>query len=153
MRGLKQISVAVGAIAALAAATGCGGSTGPLNAGELISQGDELCVDEQERFKEIQVQAPASAADAVDQTNELIEVSNETLEKLTEIEPPSDLRSAYEGYLDARRQALDLLERGREAAERHDRVAYGAAQEKSIAGEKRRRRLARAVGFEVCGSG
>jgi hypothetical protein len=147
----KRNLAAATAVAAVVAAAGCGGSTGPVSTAELIEQGDQLCAEEQKRFREIQVQAPASAADAVDQTNELVDVSQETTDGLSEIEPPSNLRSAYDRYLDARREAQQLLERGRDAAERHDRVGYNSALKKSIAGEGQRQKLARKVGFEVCG--
>ena len=139
------------ALILVALVAGCGGSTGPVSTAELIDQGDELCSEEQQRFREIQVQAPASSADAVDQTGELVEVSGETTSGLTDIEPPSNLQAAYDRYLDSRREALELLERGRDAAERHDRVGYNAALKKSIAGEGERQKLARKVGFEVCG--
>jgi hypothetical protein len=144
-----QIPVAIAVAATLA--WGCGGDTGPVSTGELIDRGDELCIEEQDRFREIQAEAPASAADAVGQTSGLIEVSEETTDGLAEIEPPSNLESAYESYLGARDEALRQLERGRDAAERHDRVAYNAALKKSIAGEGERQKLARKVGFEVCG--
>ena len=153
MTSRRQIRVIAGVLlaAAAAAGAGCGGSTGPVSAAELISQGDDLCAEERTRYREIQTQAPKAASDAVEQTEELIDVAEETLDGLTEIEPPSDLSAAYDRYLDARRQSLELLERGREAAERHDRRAYGDAVEESEAGEARREKLARAVGFEVCG--
>ena len=140
------------ALAALAvAAAGCGGDSDPVSTAELIEQGDDLCQTEQDRFREIQVQAPTSASEAVDQTSELIEVSEETTDGLMDIEPPSDQQPAYERYLDSRDEALQLLERGRDAAEEHDRVGYNAALKKSIARGKERQRLARQVGFEVCG--
>ena len=140
------------ALAAVAAGVGgCGGDDGPVSTAELIEQGDELCRTEQDRFREIQVRAPASASEAVEQTNELIEVSRETTDGLTGIEPPSDLESAYDRYLDARGDALKLLQNGREAADRHDRIGYNVALRKSIAGEGKRQKLARRVGFEVCG--
>ena len=146
--------ICIAAIAASLAAAGCGGSTGPVSSGELVEQADELCSEEQRRFDEIQQEPPATADAAIEQTDELLEVAKETYEGLDEIDPPSDLRPAYERYLEARRQGqLELIERGREAAERHDRVGYGTAQEKSIEGTRERRRLARAVGLEVCGRG
>lgn len=142
------------AIAILLAVGGCGGSAGPVSSGELVDQADELCSAEQRRFDEIQQRPPATAEDAVEQTEELLEVAAETQEGLEEIEPPSDLSRAYERYLEARRRGqLELIDRGREAAERHDRVSYGSAQDKSIEAGRERRRLARAVGLEVCGRG
>jgi hypothetical protein len=128
---------------------GCGDS-GPLDQAELISRGDELCREGQERFDEIQATAPATSVEAVDQTDELIEVTAGELDELEELEPPADLEAAYERYLEARRGALELLERGREAAERQDGRAYGRAQEETEDGAGERRRLARAVGFEAC---
>ena len=152
MSSMKRNRAAAAALATLAAiVAGCGGNSGPVSTAELIEQGDELCADEQKRFREIQVEAPASAADAVDQTSELVDVSQETSDGLADIEPPSNLQSAYDRYLDSREVAIELLERGRDAAERHDRVAYNAALKKTNAEEAKRQKLARKVGFETCG--
>jgi hypothetical protein len=146
----KPVHVAPPLAAALIISlAGCGDS-GPLDPDELVSRGDELCREGQERFIKIQATPPATSVEAAGQTEELIEVSETELDDLEELEPPAELEEAYERYLDARREAIELLKRGRKAAERQDGRAYARAQARSLREAGERRRLARAVGFEAC---
>jgi hypothetical protein len=150
----KRSIVLAPAAALLACLIGCGSdSSQPLSAEELVSQGDAICREGQSRFAEIQAEPPRSAAEGVDQTNQLIDISRDELGELSDLEPPEELAGAYARYLDARREAIDELERGRDAAKRQDRRAYAKAQDRSIARTAERLRLARAVGFKVCGKG
>jgi hypothetical protein len=137
----------LGSVALLA---GCGDS-GPLGAKELVARGDRICGQGQQRFAEIQSTPPANAADAADQTGALIEVSRQELAQLRDLEPPAELVGPMELYLQARQRALELLERGRSAAESRDRDRYAAAQASSRRIAPKRAELARRVGFRVCG--
>jgi hypothetical protein len=131
---------------------GCGDEGGgdDLDADELISRGDALCGEGQERFAEIQVRQPRNPKDAAAQADELIGVAAEELNELRSLRPPEELIDPLDEYLAARDAALELLEDGRDAAADRDAEGYGKAQAELAAGAKERRRLARAVGFEVC---
>lgn len=136
---------------ALVALPGCGGGdTEQVSAQQLLSRGDEICRHGRARFNEIQAQAPANASAAADQANELLDVATDELNELREIRPPAELSKEYNRYLEARGRALELLERGRDAAEDKDADAYGIAQAKAAAGQPERLKLARAVGFKEC---
>jgi len=135
---------------ALAALAGCGEGD-PHRADELTARGDELCAEGRERFEEIQRQPPGNAREAADQAEELVEVAGDELEELEELRPPEELSDAYDRYLEARRSALESLERGRDAASDSDAEAYASAQGEVVGEADERGRLARAVGFEVCG--
>jgi hypothetical protein len=137
-----------GALAVVAAA-GCGGDE-QLSAEELVERGDQLCRQGQEQFADVQAKPPANAGAALEQTEELLGVAEEELAELQDLEPPDELRSAYENYLDSRARAIDFLEKGRAAAEDRDGDGYGAAQAGVAAEAEERERLARAVGFEAC---
>lgn len=138
------------ALAVLAAA-GCGGGGGePLTTQQLIAQGDELCKQGRERFAQIQSQPPANASDAVDQTEQLIDSANEELDGLRALKPPAERSNAYSQYLDAKQEALDLLNEGRDAADRQDAKRYADLQSKVAAAAPERRRLAEQIGFQVC---
>jgi ElaB/YqjD/DUF883 family membrane-anchored ribosome-binding protein len=143
------------AIAVVPAATGagCGSDTEQVDAEELISRGDAICAEGRQRFDEVQGEAPANAAAAVDQTQELVDIATDELNELRNIRPPDELRESYDSYLEARGRALELLEQGRDAAEDKDAEAYGRAQAKASAEEPQRRKLARTVGFKVCSKG
>jgi hypothetical protein len=141
-------SLALAAVAATAAA--CGGDDGSLSEEELIARGDEICREGQGRFAEIQAEQPASAAEAAEQTEQLIVVTADQIERLAELEPPEELSDDLERYLDSRERTVRLFRRGLAAAERGDESGYIAAQAKVAAGAAERLRLAREVGFEVC---
>jgi hypothetical protein len=96
---------------------------------------------------------PANARDAEQQTSELISASEGALDQFEEIEPPGELEGRLEAYLDQRRKALELLRRGREAAQRQDRRAYSAALERALRETPRRQALARGLGFRECTAG
>ena len=137
--------------ASLALIAGCGdGSSQPLSTEQLVEQGDELCRSGQDRFAAIQKEPPANTQQAADQVSELVDAANEEVDGLRDLEPPDEVQQAYDEYISAREDALDLLEDGRNAAEDEDSNAYGAAQVKLSDGAAERSKLARAVGFKVC---
>ena len=144
--GLTGLAVALAA----AAASGCGGDTEQVNVEELIERGDEICAEGRQRFDEVQAQAPANAAAAADQTDELVVIATDELNELRNIRPPDELRERYDRYLEARGRALELLEQGRDAAQDKNADAYARAQAKAAAEQPERLKLARAVGFKVC---
>ena len=137
-------------LAAAALTTGCGDDTEPVSVEELISRGDGICAEGRKRFDQVQSQAPANAAAAADQTDELVGIAADELNELRSIRPPDELRESYDRYLAARGRALELLEQGRDAAADKDAEAYGKAQAKAAAEQPERLKLARAVGFKQC---
>jgi hypothetical protein len=138
----------------LAALTGCGGDSDPLTPQELVQDANRICRAQAERFREIQGEPPHSAHDAVEQTGELISVSEDALERFRDLDASEELAEPLNAYLQARRRALVLLRRGREAAERHDRRAYSAALDRALKQSAERRALARKLRFTDCaGSG
>lgn len=138
------------AAAALAVAAGCGEDTEDVSASELVERGDELCREGQERFDEIQEETPANADQAREQTEELVEAASEEVDELRRLRPPEEVRPRYDRYLEAREDALELLERGRDAAADGDARAYAEAQTELSNGGGRRMKLAGAVGFRDC---
>jgi hypothetical protein len=151
MSPVMRIAAVGFATASLAAAiTGCGGGPDQVSAEELVQQGDEICQEGQERFEEIQSDPPANSNEAVDQTDLLIQESEDELNALRDLEPPDELRDPFDRYLEARGRALEYLRRGRDAAEGQDSEAYLEAQQGVAKRARERRQLAEAVGFQVC---
>lgn len=149
----RRLIVVALAVVPAATAAGCGGNNDQVTPEELISRGDAICAEGRQRFDEVQAEAPANAAAAVDQTQELADIATDELNELRNMQPPDELRESYDRYLEARGRALELLEQGRDAADDKDAEAYGQAQAKAAAEEPQRRKLARAVGFKVCSKG
>ncbi|MFN2612622.1 MAG: hypothetical protein ABR536_04540 [Solirubrobacterales bacterium] len=148
--GRRLTAIIAPGLAAAVLAAGCGGSSAPLSTQELIAKGDALCQAEQQKFTEVQAEAPANASDAADQTGELADAAGSAFDGLDDLTPPAQLKQAYDGYLDSMRQARDLLDQGRDAADQQDAAAYAKAQAELAAHAKQRRKRARAVGFKTC---
>lgn len=149
MRGFPERFLPIILIALLLGLGGCGDGE-EVSAEELVSRGDAICGEGQARFSEIQAEPPANPKEAVEQTEELIAVAEGQLEDLEGLEPPEDLREAYDRYLEEWGQAIELMKRGRDAAERRDAAGYGEAQEEAEAERAERLKLARQLGFGVC---
>jgi hypothetical protein len=153
MSGARSLPIVL-AVAAIVALAGCGGSgKHQVTAAELVQKGDAICRTEQTRFGQIQTHPPANASNASDQTKALVDVAQNASSQLGDLEPPTELRARFDAYLSARDRAVDQLKRGRDAAENQDSRAYAAAQTTMVQSAPERLRLARAVGFKVCGTG
>jgi ElaB/YqjD/DUF883 family membrane-anchored ribosome-binding protein len=149
---VRIASLAVPAIAMIAAGAGCGSGEEEVSEAELRQKADSICREEQARFDRIQAHAPANASIAADQTKELIGVAGSASAELGDLEPPESLADAYDRYLEARDRAVGEMKRGQEAAENRDSAGYAAAQTSVAKGAPERRRLAGAVGLRVCGA-
>lgn len=132
---------------------GCGGGSEQVSAEELVERGDRICVEERRQFDQIQAEPLTSAAVGEQQAAQLLAVTEGAQADLRDLEPPEEIRDRYERYLAARDEVGDLLEEGREAAERRDGDVYGKAQEEAAAGAAGRQQLARQLGFTVCSQG
>jgi hypothetical protein len=66
------------------------------------------------------------------------------------LEPPADLRGAYEGYAQAQKRVKAYDREALRAAEAGDATAYLAARERRDAEAGKRYELAREVGLEQC---
>jgi hypothetical protein len=149
MPGLRNALRASLSLTTALIAISCGGED-PLTADELATKGDEICREGRGRFDEIQATPPANAREAADQTETLIESTERELDELRDLEPPSDLEDAFDSYLDSREQALEVLEKGHDAAEAQDATEYGKLQSQIADSAAERHKLARAVGFSEC---
>jgi len=134
---------------------GCGGGGGSeqVSTAELVQRADAICAKERSSFARIQSQAPPNASVAADQTDELIDVTQDANSQLRALKPPQQLASAYQRYLLARDRVIDEMNRGEEAAQDQDSAVYGASQAAVARGAPERRKLARALGLKVCSAG
>jgi hypothetical protein len=150
MRPRRSIGIVLLIVAIATAVAGCGGNPEQVSGEELVEKGDGICRDEQARFDEIQAAPLTSAAVGETQAEELLEVTDDAQADLRDLEASEEIRDRYDRYLDARDEVGDLLEDGKDAAERRDGPAYGKAQQEAAAGAPERLRLAKELGFTVC---
>jgi hypothetical protein len=121
-----------------------------LSRAEFLSQGDEICAEARDAFTELQDEAPATAREAVDLTDQLVSISEDEQDELSELNGPGDLDDAMDAYLERREAGIDELRRGLDAAEADDGPAYASAQAKVADQQLERLELAQAVGFNEC---
>jgi len=123
---------------------------GTLSAEQFAHQGDEICAAAQGEVADLQRRPPASRQESVRFADRLIEIFDEEVARLRELDPPEDRRDAFDRYLDARDDAIALLERGREAAVQNDPQGYADAQAEVASGQVERAELARQAGLTAC---
>jgi hypothetical protein len=121
-----------------------------LSRAEFLAEGDEICTEAHGAFTELQDKTPATAREAVDLTEQLINVAEDERDAIDELNGPSDLDDEVDEYLSARQEGIDLLDRGLDAAEADDGDTYAASQAKVAAQQVERLKLALAVGFTEC---
>jgi hypothetical protein len=139
---------------AAAALAGCGplgdDGDGPLTEDEFTARGDEICRDAQQRVADVQRDPPTSRRDSISFAARLIELFESEVAELEELEPPAEREPAFERYLEARREAIAVLEEGREAAEDNDPQGYADAQAEVASSQVERSQLAEEAGLSDC---
>ena len=145
--GLVVVIVALGALLGLGPFEDEDSS---LTRAEFIAKGDEACERAHQQFAELQKTPPNSAEGAVTLTQNLIEISENELNQIRALDGPPEVEPALDRYLEAREQGIAVLKRGQEAAQDRNARAYADAQAESAAGQVRRLKLAREVGFSEC---
>ena len=122
----------------------------PLSEPEFIARADRICADAHSDYERVQDSPPSTAAEAAELTDELVDISQEELDRISDLQAPAAVATPLERYLKAREGGIDELRDGADAAEKGDAFAYSAAQAKVASGQLDRLKLAQAVGFEEC---
>src|SRR5918996_1493324 len=117
---------------------------------EFLAQGDEICAEAHEAFTELQAETPATAREAVDLTEQLVNIAEDERDEIEDLNGPSDLDDEVDAYLSARQEGIDLLHHGLDAAEDNDGQTYAASQAKVAAQQLERLERAEAIGFDAC---
>jgi hypothetical protein len=135
--------------AAIAALASCGGGSS-VSPQEFQTQANRVCRDVERQLDRIQVTVPATADQAEKQAGAVVDVSEQGLGNLRKIEPPDDVQSTYDRYLDAREKAIRLIEDARDAAAENDADAYVRAKRRLAAEQPSRRQLALQLNLSAC---
>lgn len=123
---------------------------GELTREELIAEGDEICAEAHEAFRDLQRDQPTTARAAEDLTDELIAIAEDERDEIDDLDGPDDLDEEVDRYVEARERGIELMRRGRAAADDGSQTAYEQAQTRLDATQADRRRIARKIGFSVC---
>jgi hypothetical protein len=143
---LLAILIAAAAILLLGS---CGGDSSS-SPKQFQTEANQVCKDAEQQLDRIQRTAPRTADQAEKQAAALVDVSKQALDNLHQIEPPDDLKPAYDRYLSAREKAVGFIEDARDAAADNDAGAYARAKRRLAADQPSRRQLALRVGLHLC---
>jgi hypothetical protein len=155
-RRLRALLAPATPLLAAAALAGCGpfgdddDGGAALTEDEFAARGGEICRAAQEQVAEVQREPPTGREDSIRFAEELIAVFEDELAELESLQSPEEREQAFDDYLTARREAIDLLEEGRNAAEENDPEGYADAQAEVAAGQVERAELAQEAGLSDC---
>lgn len=135
--------------AAIAVLASCGGGSS-VSPQEFQTQANRVCRNAEQQLDRIQGTVPATADQAEKQAGAVTDVSDQALNNLRKIEPPEDLQSTYDRYLDAREKAIGFIEDARDAAAENDADAYVRAKRRLAAEQPTRRQLALQLDLSAC---
>jgi hypothetical protein len=148
MTGLVPVAIALAAGALLA--TACGGGDEGLSREELISRGDAICEEYDQRTE--QVEDPESLDDVerfVEETRTLI---RDGVDELKELEPPEELAEDYNAWIAQNEENLGLLDDLEAAAAAGDEAQVQEILAEAEQAGAQADRLAGEMGFEECGA-
>ena len=130
------------------ATCGGGGDTTPPD--QFQAEANQVCKDAQQQFDRILRANPRTADQAEKQAAALADVSQQALDNLRQIDPPSEVQDTYNRYLDSREAAIGYINDAKDAAADHDGTAYAQAKRKTATTQPQRRKLALASGLKSC---
>ena len=116
----------------------------------FLAAADGICAEAHSDFEQVQEAQPATASAAAAVTEELLAISRDELEGIEDLEVPATLEKPLEQYLDARREGIDEMRAGLEAAQRGDAFAYADAQAAVASTQVERLTLAKGLGLTEC---
>jgi hypothetical protein len=141
------------------ATSGAGGQTAKqprpqlLSKAELIAKADAICADSQSSFEEVRAEFPeASQEEAPDAgySEALVGISTPAVRRLKALDPPPNVRRAYEEYVQAQQRVHKYDVQALRAARAEHTNEYLAARERRDNGQRERYELAREIGLKTC---
>jgi Protein kinase domain len=116
---------------------------------ELIAKADAICVESQERYREIRDMESEMSAD-IPYAEALVRFARSRVEGLRGLTPPAQLADAFGKYVAAQERVYDTDVQALAAAREGDAAGVEAARGRRDAEDSRREGLAREIGFTVC---
>jgi hypothetical protein len=127
-----------------------GATDGGLSRAELISEGDAICEEYDQRTQEIP--PPQSLGDVDEFVGETRTVIREGIDELKELQPPEELADDYNQWISESEVNLGLLDELEEAAAAGDEARTQELLTEAQEAGARTDRFAADMGFEECGA-
>jgi len=145
VRGLLALGLVV---------AGCdgGGDGGErLSKAEFISQADAICRKYEARLDALG--QPTNVSDLRSFADKALPIAREGREELGRLEPPAGLEDTYDSWLEHGDEAIEIVERLRDAAAENDQAEIQQIARDAEETDRESNRLAAEIGFEQCGEG
>lgn len=157
-RGLdlhSSIRLLAAVVLTLLAATlvACGGDDGGAASSDedaFVEEGDAICVGAAESYVELTREPVTSPEQGKELDAEVVELREETTARLAELEPPAELESDYDAYLDAEEELTAANRELADAFAQDDREAIDAALGQADGAQEEAEAAAAEVGLAAC---
>jgi DNA-binding NtrC family response regulator len=136
---------------ALAAVAGCGGGDGGdrLSRAEFVSRADTICREYEARLDALG--QPTNVDQLESFADRALPIAKDGREELGELAPPEDLEDTYDAWLEQGDEAIEIVERLRDAAADGDEAEIQRIAQEAERADAESNRLARELGFKQCG--
>src|SRR5215210_5042156 len=71
----------------------------PLSEAEFTARADRICADAHSDYERVQDSLPSTAAEAAELTDELVDISQEELDSISDLQAPAAVETRLERYL------------------------------------------------------
>ncbi len=139
-------------VLAAALAAGCGGGGGGerLSRAEFVERADAICREYEDRLDALG--RPTNAAELRSFADRALPIARDGREELGDLNPPENLEETYDAWLEQGDEAIEIVERLREAAAEGNKGEIQQIAEDAQRTDAESNRLARELGFEQCGA-
>jgi hypothetical protein len=130
-------------------AAGCGGGGERLSKADFVSRADAICRKYEARLDALG--QPTNVDELRSFADKALPIAREGRDELGELDPPEALEKTYDAWLAEGDQAIEIVERLRDAAEEGDQAEIQRIAQDAQRADAESNRLARELGFEQCG--
>jgi hypothetical protein len=136
-------------VGALLAATGCGaGDDGRLSEEEFLDRGNRICADLETDLDA--VEEPQSLDELSTQLTESQRIFEDALGELRDLRPPEDLQADYDRLLSTGDDALEAIDRVKQAADEGDVAEVQRIVQEAQQADEESDAIARDLGLDAC---
>ena len=137
------------AVAAALAVAGCADDgDGRLSKGEYVRAADAICAEYERRLARLP--EPRNVEELARLTEQALPIAREGVTRLRGLEPPQELTSRVEEWLERNEENVRTIERMRDAARAGDETRVQELASAGADNEAEADRLARALGLRAC---
>jgi hypothetical protein len=133
------------------AMTGCGGGGGGerLSKAEFVAQADAICRKYEARLDALG--QPMNVTELRSFADKALPIAKDGRDELDDLKPPEELENNYDAWLEQGDEAIEIVERLRDAAAEGDQAEIERIAADAQRTDAEANRLAGELGFEQCG--